>query len=149
MTWNLAFALLAAAAGACIALQASANGMFRRNVGDPWYPAFFSICGTFVTAILVMLLLRPAAPSGETLRSTQWWNWVGGPLGAAIVLAGTALTPRLGAAAFIALVVGGQLVCSVVLDHFALMGLSEQPITLGRVAGVVLVIAGVVCIKYL
>lgn len=149
MTWNLAYALLAAAAGACIALQASANGMFRRNVGDPWYPAFFSICGTFTTALLFMLVLRPPAPTGETLRATQWWNWVGGPLGAAIVLAGAALTPRLGAAAFIALVVGGQLICSVVLDHFALMGLSEQPITLGRMAGVVLVVAGVVCIKYL
>ena len=149
MTWNLAYALLAAAAGACIALQASANGMFRRNVGDPWYPTFFSICGTFVTAVTFMLLLRPPTPSGETLRTTQWWNWVGGPLGAAIVLAGAALTPRLGAAAFIALVVGGQLVCSVVLDHYALMGLPEQPITPGRVAGVALVVAGVVCIKYL
>jgi transporter family-2 protein len=149
MTWNLAYALGAAAAGACIALQASANGTFRRNLGDPWYPAFFSICGTFVTAITVMLLLRPPTPSAESLRSTQWWNWVGGPLGAAIVLAGAALTQRLGAAAFIALVVGGQLVCSVLLDHFALMGLPEQSITPGRVAGVALVVAGVMCIKYL
>ena len=149
MTWNLAYALGAAAAGACIALQASANGMFRRNLGDPWYPAFFSICGTFVTAITVMLLLRPPTPSAESLRSTQWWNWIGGPLGAAIVLAGAALTQRLGAAAFIALVVGGQLVCSVLLDHFALMGLPEQPISPGRVGGVALVVAGVMCIKYL
>jgi transporter family-2 protein len=149
MTWNIAYALGAAAAGMCIALQASANGMFRRNLGDPWYPAFFSICGTFITAITFMLVLRPAVPSSETLRSTQWWNWVGGPLGAAIVLAGAALTPRLGAAAFIALVVGGQLVCSVFLDHYALMGLPEQPITPGRVFGVALVVAGVVCIKYL
>jgi transporter family-2 protein len=65
------------------------------------------------------------------------------------VLAGAALTQRLGAAAFIALVVGGQLVCSVLLDHFALMGLPEQSITPGRVAGVALVVAGVMCIKYL
>jgi len=149
MTWNLAYALGAALAGACIALQASANGMFRRNLGDAWWAAFFSICGTSVTALLFMLVLRPATPSPDSLRSTQWWNWIGGPLGAAIVLAGAALTPRLGAAAFIALVVGGQLVCSVVLDHFALMGLPEQPITPGRVAGVVLVVAGVMCIKYL
>ena len=120
MTWTLAYALGAAAAWACIALQASANGTFRRNLGDPWYPAFFSICGTFVTAITVMLLLRPPTPSAESLRSTQWWNWV-----------------------------GGQLVCSVLLDHFALMGLPEQSITPGRVAGVALVVAGVMCIKYL
>jgi bacterial/archaeal transporter family-2 protein len=149
MTWTHAYALLASLAGACIALQASANGMFRRNIGDPWYAAFFSICGTFATAITLMLVFRPPAPSAESIRSTQWWNWIGGPLGAAIVLAGAALTQRLGAGAFIALVVGGQLLCSVVLDHFALMGLPEQPITPGRAIGVVLVIVGVVCVKYL
>ena len=146
---TVAYALLAAGAGCCIALQATANTRFRTNLDSPAFAAFFSICGTFVTAVTVMLLFRPAAPPSESLRSTQWWNWVGGPLGAAIVLAGAALTPRLGAAAFIALVVGGQLICSVLLDHFALMGLPEQPVTLGRLAGVVLVVAGVVCIKYL
>ena len=149
MNGNLAYALLAIGAGACIALQASANGMFRRNLDDPWYAAFFSICGTGLTALALMLLFRPTAPPMEAVRSTQWWNWVGGPLGAMIVLAGAALTPRLGAAAFIGFVVGGQLLCSVLLDHFALMGLPEQSITWGRAAGAGLVVAGMLCIKYL
>jgi transporter family-2 protein len=96
-----------------------------------------------------MLAARPPVPPLAAVRSTQWWNWVGGPLGALIVLAGAALTSYLGAAVFIAAVVGGQLLCSLVLDHFALMGLPEQPITPGRVLGAVLVVAGVVCIKYL
>jgi transporter family-2 protein len=149
MNWNLLFALLAAGAGACIALQASANSEFRRNLSDPWYAAFISNCGTFITAVVTMAVFRPSPPSAESFRSTQWWNWIGGPLGAMIVLAGAALTQRLGAAAFIALVVGGQLLCSLILDHFALMGLPEQSLTPGRVAGAVLVVAGVVCIKYL
>jgi transporter family-2 protein len=149
MNWNLAYALLAAGAGACIALQASANAMFRKNLGGPAYAAFFSICGTFITAVVAMLIVRPSSPSADSLRSTQWWNWVGGPLGALIVLAGASLTQRLGAAAFIALVVGGQLICSLLLDHFALMGLPKESITPGRVGGAILVVAGVVCIKYL
>jgi len=143
------FALLAVGAGACIALQASANGKFRQNINSPEYAAFFSICGTFITAIAAMALLRPAPPSASALRETQWWNWIGGPLGALIVLAGAALTRELGAALFIALVVGGQLFCSLLLDHYALLGLQAQPITLGRVAGATLVVAGVLCIKYL
>ena len=147
------FALLAVGAGACIALQASANGKFRQNLGpDPQlalWAAFVSICGTILTAAVAMLAVRPSPPSLDALRQTPWWNWIGGPLGALIVLAGAALTTRLGAALFIALVVGGQLLCSVVLDHFALMGLKEQPVTPGRVLGALLVVAGVVCIKYL
>src|SRR5262245_16259786 len=143
------FALLAMGAGCCIALQAAANGKFRQNIGTVEYAAFFSICGTFLTAVTAMLILRPQLPSASSLREAPWWNWIGGPLGALIVLAGAALTQKLGAAAFIALVVGGQLLCSLLLDHFALLGLSEQPVTPGRVLGALLVVAGVLCIKYL
>jgi len=142
------FALLAVGAGACIALQASANSKFRQNIDEPLWAAYFSILGTILTATIAMAILRPPAPSALGLRSTQWWNWIGGPLGALIVLAGAALTQRLGAAPFIALVVGGQLLCSLLLDHYALLGLAEQPITLGRVVGAALVVLGVVCIKY-
>ena len=144
------FALLAMGAGACIALQASANGSFRKNLGDnPLFAAFFSICGTIITATLAMLILRPPVPDVATLRETPWWNWIGGPLGALIVLAGASLTRELGAALFIALVVGGQLLCSLALDHFALMGLEAQPLTPGRALGAALVVAGVLCVKYL
>ena len=148
--WNaIVFSVLAACAGACIAMQAAANGAFRRNLATPWFATFFSICGTIAFALTLMLIFRPAAPSMDAVRSTQWWNWIGGPLGTLIVLAGAALIPQLGAGAFIALVVAGQLLASVLLDHFGLMGLPAIEITLGKVAGVLLVIAGVVCIKFL
>jgi transporter family-2 protein len=144
------FALLAVGAGAAIAVQASANGNFRKSLGDnPLWAAFFSICGTSLVAVVAMLVLRPHTPSAASIREAPWWNWIGGPLGALIVLAGAALTERLGAALFIALVVGGQLLCSLLLDHFALVGLNEQPVTPGRMLGALLVVAGVVCIKYL
>src|SRR5262245_31788938 len=146
---TIIFALLAMGAGTCIAMQAAANGKLRENIKSPEYAAFFSICGTFTTAVFAMLLLRPATPSASQLRETEWWNWIGGPLGALIVLAGAALTRELGAALFIALVVGGQLLCSLVLDHYALLGLKEQPVTWGRTLGALLVVAGVLCIKYL
>jgi transporter family-2 protein len=147
------FALLAMGAGACIALQASANGKLRQNLGPhpqfALWATYFSILGTIAMATLSMLLFRPQMPSAESLRETQWWNWIGGPLGVLIVLAGAALTRELGAALFISLVVGGQLLCSLILDHYALLGLAEQPMTPGRVLGACLVVAGVVCIKYL
>lgn len=149
MNHLLAFVLLAAGAGACIALQASANGNFRKNIDSPLFAAFFSICGTILTAGAAMLLLRPAVPSADALRATPWWNWIGGPLGALIVLAGATLVSELGAALFIASVVAGQLLCSLFLDHFGLLGLPVQALTPGRVAGALLVVAGVVCVKYL
>jgi len=140
--------LLATGAGACIALQAAANGSLRTNLADARYAAFFSICGTILTAVLVMLAIRPNPPTLETMRAAPWWNWIGGPLGALIVLAGAALAPRLGAAAFIASVVAGQLLCSLLLDHFGLMNLPQQALTSGRFIGAALVFAGVLLVKY-
>jgi bacterial/archaeal transporter family-2 protein len=144
-----AVALLAVAAGMCVALQAAANGKFRQNIDSPLFAAFFSICGTILTASIVMAVLRPPAPEMAAVRETSWWNWIGGPLGALIVLAGAALAPRLGVAAFMTLVIAGQILCSLVLDHFALMGMAEQPITWQRLLGAVLIVAGVVCVKFL
>jgi transporter family-2 protein len=145
---DVVWILLASLAGACIAVQAAANGSLRTNLGDPRYAAFFSICGTIVTAVVVMLAIRPPFPSAAAIRSAPWWNWIGGPLGAAIVLAGAALTPRLGAAAFIAAVVGGQLACSLVIDQFGLLDVPRQPLTAGRLLGVGLVFAGVMLVKF-
>lgn len=147
--YNSLFSLLAMAAGCCIALQATANAKLRHNIGSPLFTSYFSICGTITCATLAMLLIRPAAPAASDVRGTDWWNWIGGPLGTLIVLAGATLTRELGAAVFIALVVGGQLLCSLCLDHFALMGLEHKLITPGRVLGAILVVVGVACIKYL
>ena len=138
----------AAGAGACFALQASANASLRAHLASPLWAAFFSICGTILTAVTVMLLIRPVPPLAAAARGAPWWNWIGGPLGALIVLSGATLAPRLGAAAFIAAVVGGQLACSLLLDHFGLMELPRQPITPARLLGVLLVFAGVVLVKF-
>jgi transporter family-2 protein len=146
---DLLWILLAAVAGGCIAVQAAANGSLRTNLGDPRYAAFFSICGTIITAVAVMTALRPPFPAAAAIRSTPWWNWIGGPLGAVIVLAGAGLTPKLGSAAFIAAVVGGQIACSLVIDQFGLLDVPRQAITGGRLLGAALVCAGVLMVKYL
>jgi transporter family-2 protein len=139
---------LASAGGACIALQAAANGSLRTNLGDPRYAAFFSICGTIATAVLVMLAIRPSLPPVASFRAAPWWNWIGGPLGALFVFAGAVLTPKLGSAAFIAAVVGGQLICSLVLDHFGLMNVPQHGLSVGRLAGAAMVFVGVLLVTY-
>jgi transporter family-2 protein len=138
--------ILASAAGACIAIQAAANGSLRTHLGDAVYASFFSICGTIATAVIVMLAIRPSFPAETALRQTPWWNWVGGPLGALIVFAGAALTPKLGAAAFIAAVVGGQLACSLLLDHFGVMDVPQQTLSVGRAIGAAMVFGGVLLV---
>jgi transporter family-2 protein len=145
---DLIWIAFAASAGACIAVQAAANGSLRVHMGDARIAAFFSICGTFITAVVMMLFLQPKMPSIAAFRAAPWWNWIGGLLGAIIVLAGAALTPRLGAAAFIASMVAGQLVCSLVLDTFGAMAVPRQPLTFTRLLGAVMVFGGVLLVRF-
>ena len=140
---------LAALAGGCLAMQGSANSALKSVVGDPRTAAFLSICGTFATAVVFLLMTRQPMPSVAAVRGAAWWNWLGGPLGACVVLAGAALTQRLGSAAYIAAIVGGQLIFSLALDHYGLMNLPQQTLTPGRLLGAAMVFAGVLCVKYL
>jgi transporter family-2 protein len=56
--------------------------------------------------------------------------------------------PKLGAATLIALVVAGQALASVVVDHFGWVGFEAKPVTIGRIAGITLLGAGVVLVRY-
>lgn len=55
--------------------------------------------------------------------------------------------PRLGVASTITLMIAGQLALSLVLDHFGWLGVPRQPLSLTRVAGVALVLAGVLLVR--
>ena len=73
--------------------------------------------------------------------------WTGGIIGAVYVAVSLNLVQRLGATVLVAVVLIGQMVAALIVDHYGLFGLSESPITIQRVAGVALLIAGVALIR--
>ena len=132
--------------GAATALQAPTNAKMMGAVGSPVNAAFVSFAvGTAALGILaVVLQVRPDLAAS---RALPWYAWIGGLYGAIFVVAAAWGVPRLGVATTIILMVAGQLLLSVVLDHFGAMGMPKQPISLGRIAGVAMVIAGVLMVR--
>jgi transporter family-2 protein len=57
------------------------------------------------------------------------------------------MIPRLGAATVLALIVVGQMLGSLTLDHFGILGIPQHPVNPTRLAGAGLLIAGVVLIR--
>jgi Putative inner membrane exporter, YdcZ len=55
--------------------------------------------------------------------------------------------PKIGAAYAVALMVGGQCLAALMVDHFGLMGMPRDPLTIQRVIGVALVAAGAVVMR--
>ncbi len=51
--------------------------------------------------------------------------------------------PRTGALLFMALLLAGQLFVALLLDHFGWAGFRQSPISLGKVAGLLLIFGGV------
>ena len=74
--------------------------------------------------------------------------WIGGLLGAFYVLGSIVAAPRLGAVTLVALILAGQTLASLAVDHFGWVGFEEQPITPLRLAGVALLAAGVALVRF-
>lgn len=143
---------LALLAGVCLAVQVGVNGVLRSRMGSPVLSTLTSFAsGT--AALLLVIGLGLALGRGEAARAAvspqpgwagaPWWAWTGGLLGAGYVMLSITFAPRLGAAGWVGVMVSSQIVASVVLDHFGLLGFAPRAITPARVAGVALLVAGV------
>ncbi|MBJ7448135.1 DMT family transporter [Brevundimonas sp.] len=146
MNPNLFPMLLIILAGGATALQAPTNARLMTAVGSPVNAAFVSFAvGT--VALGLMAVLFQTRPDMVAARSLPWYAWIGGLYGVVFVIAATWGVPRLGVALTITLMVAGQLLISLILDHFGAFGAPQQPINLGRLAGVALVIGGVLMVR--
>jgi transporter family-2 protein len=139
--------LAALGAGISVAVQQVINGSLRASLNSPSWAGFVSYLGGLATMIVVLVAMREPVPSWKLVTATPWWAWSGGVLGGIFILLVILLLPSLGAATLLALVVAGQMSSALVMDHFGAFGLAQQPLSISRLLGAALVIAGVVLIK--
>lgn len=143
---TLTLLLLAAAGlatGAAMASQAGINAELRRGLGHPLLAALCSFAIGTACLSLAAWQARDGFAGPNALAGIPWWGWLGGVLGAAIVTTSLMLAPRLGALALVATLTCGQLLASMLLDHYGWLGYSRQPVSAERIIGGLLVFAGV------
>ncbi len=128
---------LAVIVGALIPIQAATNAVMAITS-----LALFAI--GFVVVAAWAIVIREPLPSLETLRHVPAYGYFGGFIVASYVIAITFLAPRLGVGNAIRLVVTGQIVAAVTIDHVGAFGAVVQRLTMGRAIGVVLMIIGVI-----
>ena len=143
----LAFLLLAVVAGSALPFQAGINARLATFVGGPIRASAISFAVGTVVLVVVALVVTRGVVSTSRVGSVPWWGWLGGAVGAGYVASTVAAAPRLGALNLFAAVIFGQLLCSVVLDHFGVL-YKEHSLSAGRLAGVVLLAAGVVLVRF-
>ena len=137
----IAAILLVLLAGVGLAVQAPTNAALARTSGSVLLAALVSfIVGSIVLALAWAAIDRTSLAA---LRGAPVWAWVGGLYGACFVAAMAYAAPRLGLATTLTVAIATQLATA----HFGLLGLKVAPISLWKVAGVVLVLAGVVLVR--
>jgi transporter family-2 protein len=142
-----AYLLFAFAAGAVLPFQAGINAQLAVWLHSPVRAAFVSfLTGTILLAVAATLVFKPL-PAWSRLGHAPWWVWLGGALGAFYVAGSIVSAPKLGAAALIAVVVAGQSLASIVVDHFGWVGFEPKHVSPGRLIGMGLVGAGVALVR--
>lgn len=145
MKW--VFVLMAFCAGMVLPVQAGINSRLGGAVGGPVVAALMSFAVGTVALVLFLVAMRIPMPIAAGAARTEWWYWIGGAMGAYFVAAVTMLVPHLGAAAMVALILAGQMTASLMLDQFGLLGYPVIPFDLKRLAGAILLVAGVLLIR--
>ncbi|SDU00360.1 transporter family-2 protein [Verrucomicrobium sp. GAS474] len=146
---SLGFLSLALLAGMMLPLQGGINNPLKQTFGSSLIPAFvtFSVGSLFL--LLYAVVTRVAMPEARLIARIPWWNWIGGGLcGAIFISLMIGLCTRLGAGTLFALIVAGEMVMSLTLDHFGWLGFASHAATPGRLAGVVLLIGGIYLIEH-
>jgi transporter family-2 protein len=135
-------------AGMLIALQAPINAQLARGLGMPIAAAAASfVAGSVALIALTLVISRTRGIAIAWDVPPPWMFIAGGCLGAAFVTCALVLTPKLGAAATMAFIVAGQLLAGLVLDRMGYFDLAVRELTLGRVAGAVMLLAGALLIR--
>lgn len=134
-------------AGAVLSLQALINARLGAALGGPLWASTTSLVVGAAGVILVQLVLQAPLPSLGQIASLPAWAWCGGLLGA-IYLTFVLISVRpLGVTTTVTLVVFGQMMASLLLDHFGVLMAAPHAITGQRLVGAGLLLAGVILVK--
>jgi len=141
---KILFGLIAAAAGVATTIQSAANAGLAARIGL----AAALVVNTAIVLVGTLVFYFARGQYGSFFPAgTPWHLYIGGVCGFIIILSLAFVFPQLGAAVAIALVVFGQGATALVVDHFGLMGMPKEPVTLARLAGLLLVGGGVALLR--
>ena len=144
---NYFFIFLAILAGMAMPTQATVNSKLAGYSGNPITAAFISFAVGTLTLFVYMILTGVPLASLASSKDAPLVAWIGGFLGAFFVAVMVTVVPKIGVALAFSLAIGGQMLVTLLIDHFGWLGVEQKPINLNRVLGAALITAGVVLIR--
>ncbi|AIO34603.1 hypothetical protein DM39_4707 [Burkholderia cenocepacia] len=139
--------ILTIVAGVSLMTQQVLNANLRGALNSAAWSGFASYALGLACMAVLALVLRESLPSSALAARIPWWAFSGGLFGAIFIALAIFTIPKLGAATFLVLVVTGQMLASMTIDHFGWFGLVQRPVDVSRLVGIALLIGGCVLIR--
>ncbi len=134
--------------GAILPVQAVLNTKLGKQTGGPLISSLLSFLVGLICLFIINLFANYSAFTNMKLLSVSpWYVWMGGLLGAIYVSCVIFVNQQQGVALTFALVVAGQIFISLLIDHFGLFGSIVRPLSIPKIIGALLIVAGLVLIK--
>jgi len=143
MRSDILFLGLALITGALIPVQAATNAAFSKSVGNATITTLMVLIVGLIGMCVFALFSRAPLPTRQQLSSAPGYSYLGGLIVATYIIMITVLVPRIGVGTSIGLIVTGQIICAVLIDHFGLFNVTQHPVSITRLAGMLLMIFGV------
>ena len=140
---DILFVLMALLVGAIIPIQAATNSAFSKAIQNPIATALMVFMVGFCTTSLYLLVSKTALPSWSALRNVPVYGYLGGIILTIYIIAITFLAPKLGVAVAIGLIITGQVISALLIDHFGFFDVPIKPIDLKRLFGVLCMVLGI------
>lgn len=139
--------LIASIAAFGVPFQSAVNAKLGEILQHRPLAAFLSFLGGTISLAIIVLITTPGLPKWPEGKTIPWYLLLGGPIGVVFVTTVLTIVPYIGVARVTAALVVGQLVMSVVIDHFGWMGVDQQSISLPRVFGCIALVGGLLLIQ--
>lgn len=140
------FVALALVAGALLAAQGPILARLAVYAGGPIQAAIVAFSIGLMALVTLCLLTGGTLPRPSGVMRMPIWVWAGGLIGTGLLVLTLLAVPRIGVTTFAAAVVCGQLLAALAYDHTGAFGMELRRIELRDLAGVALLIAGLVMI---
>ncbi|MES2622314.1 MAG: DMT family transporter [Bacteroidota bacterium] len=135
--------ILTLLSGALIPVQASTNAAMSKTIGNPVITALIVFIVGLLSVSVYVLVSKTPMPALSQFKNVPLYGFAGGLIVAFYVIVITFVTPRLGVAAAIGLIITGQVIAALIIDHFGLFSAAVKTIDLKRFAGGLCMLAGI------
>ncbi|WP_414047601.1 DMT family transporter [Macrococcus equi] len=141
------YILFALCIGIMVPIQTAVNSRLRQYVLSPFVASFISfLVGTIFLSFITLATKHTLMIDASVFNNNPYWIWIGGLLGVVGLTTNILLFPKLGGVQTVVLPIMGQIIMSMVIDHFGLFFSPEKSFTVLRLIGIIILVIGVFCV---